>query len=840
MIRERNNAIRTRLVVQGAVQGVGFRPFIYRLARSLNLKGFVLNSNQGVVIEVEGLPPEVDQFYHKLLTEAPPFARITHTERTALEPAGYNDFTIELSSSQEEPTALILPDIATCSHCLNEIFDPSDRRYHYPFTNCTSCGPRYTIILNLPYDRPNTTMRDFPMCVDCRQEYENPFDRRFHAQPIACPQCGPHVFLTNPKGEELSRDYQALLDTAEALKRGKIVAVKGIGGFHLMVDATNTASVKRLRERKRREAKPLALMTPDLFWAEKLCQITDREREVLTSPQAPIVLMFKTAHSDQLISPEVAPDNPFLGLMLPYSPLHHLLLSAFGGPVVATSGNLSDEPIATENEEALRRLGAIADLFLLHNRPIARYVDDSVVRVIQGKVQILRRARGYAPLPFLLERELPPILALGGHLKNTISFSHRDALITSPHIGDLETLQAWEGFQRTLSDLPRFWHFNPQIIACDLHPDYQTTRQAEVWAKGGESGRELPCVRVQHHWAHALSCLLDNQLLRESNGRSHSDRYPFAHLPPFLAISWDGTGYGSDGSVWGGEGLILETRGFKRVCHLKPFPLPGGDGAVRKAYRCALALLSELFPLDTILHNPKRFSFIEEIKPEELDLLTIELKHRLHTPITTSAGRLFDAVSALLGVRYYSRFEGEAAMALEFAAYPVVDTPLRFNDERTTSPSEKNQTDRILLTLEHYSQLPKILPPLQVKLNSPINEQSHASLSPYIWDWSELIIRIAELLEEGTSLPDLSWAFHWALAEGILQLARKTGSKEVLLTGGCFQNRLLTEMSLYLLAQHQINAYIHQNIPPGDGGISVGQVLAAWLITQNIPPNSTP
>ncbi|MCX8103930.1 MAG: carbamoyltransferase HypF, partial [Candidatus Bipolaricaulota bacterium] len=565
----REQMARLKIAIHGAVQGVGFRPFVYRLAIELKLTGWVLNSAQGVFIEAEGTKEQLEEFVRRLERDKPPRAFLQSLEASWLDPVGYTAFEIRHSDESGQKIAFILPDIATCPDCWREIFDPNNRRYRYPFTNCTNCGPRFSIIEALPYDRPNTTMKIFRMCPDCQAEYENPLDRRFHAQPNACPQCGPHLELWDAKGTVLAQHDDALCQAAEAIRVGQIIAVKGLGGFHLICDARNDDAVQELRRRKHREEKPFALMYPSLELVQAHCEVSPLEERALTSPEAPIVLM-RRRESVQIAS-SVAPRNPYLGIMLPYTPLHHLLMAELGFPVVATSGNLSDEPICTDEHEALIRLKEIADLFLVHNRPIARHVDDSIVRIVGSQELVLRRARGFAPLPITLRNpERRTVLAVGAHLKNTVALAVGSTVFISQHIGDLETAEAFGAFQRVIQDFERLYDAQPSVIAHDLHPDYLSTQYAQ--------GRKPRTVGVQHHYAHVLACMAENEL--DSS---------------VLGVSWDGTGYGLDGTIWGGEFLRATRESFTRVAHLRTFRLPGGERAIQEPRRSALGVLYELF-----------------------------------------------------------------------------------------------------------------------------------------------------------------------------------------------------------------------------------------------------
>ncbi len=629
--------VRVHVAIRGAVQGVGFRPFVYRLAQKLGLRGWVNNSAEGVFAEAEGPEPTVRAFVRGLESDKPEIALIQGLETTYLDPAGYAGFEIRASTGGEK-RALVLPDLATCPQCLADILDPDNRRYRYPFTNCTNCGPRFSIIAALPYDRAATTMSRFAMCTECAREYHDPSDRRFHAQPNACPVCGPQLALWNRDGVEIAHVHEALVATADAIREGKIVAVKGIGGFHLMVDARNEKAVQELRQRKRREEKPFALMAPSLDQALRFCSASEVERRLLRSPECPIVLVPRRSGTSD-IAAAVAPGNPTLGVMLPGTPLHHLLLRELGFPVVATSANLSEEPICTDEHEARARLHGIADLFLVHDRPILRHVDDSIVREVAGRELVLRRARGFAPLPIQIDGELAPVLAVGGQQKNTIAAAVGSQVFISQHIGDLETEASHHAFRSVIDAFRDLYEFAPTRMACDLHPDYLSTQYAE------RSG--LPLVRVQHHHAHILACMAENHL-----------------RPPALGIAWDGSGMGSDGTVWGGEILHVTDAGCRRIAHLRPFLLPGNAKAVREPRRVALAILYEIFAdraFGLAIPTVRAFSAME------LRILQVMLRRRVNAPVSTSAGRLFDAFASLVGLRQLASFEGQAAMELEFA-----------------------------------------------------------------------------------------------------------------------------------------------------------------------------
>ena len=719
---------RVRICLHGAVQGVGFRPFVYRLATELGLRGTVLNSSAGLVVEVEGPAGEVRRFEERLEAERPAASVILARETTRLAPIGYGRFEILASSAGEQKTASVLPDLATCPDCFADLLDPANRRHGYPFTNCTNCGPRFTIVTDIPYDRPSTTMGGFAMCGDCAREYGDPADRRFHAQPNACPVCGPRLDGTSVAG------------AAEVLRAGGIVALKGIGGFQLLVDARSEAAVARLRERKHREEKPLAVMMPSIGAARRYARVSDDEARLLLSSAAPIVLLEPRRSSapsgaseggspPDPLAPNVAGDSPLVGIMLPYSPLHHLLMRECGFPLVATSGNRSDEPIATANDEARARLGGIADAFVTHDRPIARPCDDSVVRVSRGRESVLRRARGYAPLPIRVPVELPRVLAVGGHLKNTIAIAIGRDVFVSQHVGDLETLEACQAFERAIDDLCTLFGFTPELVACDAHPDYASTQ----WARA--SG--LPVVSVQHHHAHVVSCAAENHV-----------------AGPYLGVAWDGTGYGLDGTIWGGEFFLVGGERIERVAHLRPFRLPGGDAAAREGWRTAASLRWEVFG------------------PDGLDPVLVRMLERgVNAPVTTSVGRLFDAVASMTGVAQRNGFEGQAAMRLERAIGP------RVTDEAYPLPGG---------------------------------------------DWAPLVRAIA------ADAPDVAAVkFHNALVNWILEVAAAAGVGQVVLSGGVFQNRYLVERAAARLEARGFSVFTHQRVPASDGGLALGQAVLA-------------
>jgi len=754
---------RLRIEIEGAVQGVGFRPFVYRLARNLRLAGWVVNDVRGVVIEVEGDPAALERFLERLEAETPPASRVERQAVTALTTTEGSGFEIRSSPRGGARTAQMLPDLATCDACLRELFDRDDRRHRYPFINCTHCGPRLSIINSLPYDRPHTTMKSFEMCRDCRREYEDPADRRFHAQPDACSDCGPTVELRDRNGCTVVSGNDAVLRAARAIRDGEIVAVKSLGGFHLMCDATDGAAIERLRKSKPRREKPLALMARDLEQAGTLCRIDDRAATLLRSSEAPIVLLAR--RPDAPVDPGVAPDNPTLGVMLAATPLHHLLMHELDSPVVATSGNLADEPLCIDNDDALRRLAGIASAFLVHDRPIARQVDDSVVRILAGRTAMLRRARGYAPRPVPLASTPPCLLAVGAQLKNAVAVNAGKRVFVSQHIGDMETPEAIEAFERIVRDYLEMYAMRPEAIVHDLHPDYFTTRWAQQ--RGNDKHptlEDLPRIAVQHHHAHLASCLADN-----------------AADGPALGVIWDGTGYGTDGTIWGGEFLIGDATGFRRAGHLRTFRLPGGDTAIREPRRAAAGLLWELdgpAGLDRDLNAPRSFT------REERAVLERMLERGINSPLTSSAGRLFDGIAALAGLQLRSSFEGQAAMALEFA----VDAAIR-----DTYPVDLDTADDGTIVV----------------------------------DWRPLLMAALGDVERRAGPGTIAARFHNALVDTIVRVAQQVGQETVALSGGCFQNAVLLERTQDRLTDAGHRVLVHRRFPPNDGGISLGQIAVA-------------
>jgi hydrogenase maturation protein HypF len=760
---------RLHIEIQGAVQGVGFRPFVFHLGRALGLSGFVCNSPCGVTIEAQGSADQIKTFLYRLESECPAPALIQDLKFSFVTTRGEDGFEIFESQTGFAPQAVILPDLATCSQCLTDIGDPSNRRYLYPFTNCTHCGPRYSIIEHLPYDRSNTSMKKFAMCLDCQREYHDPQDRRFHAQPNACPSCGPILEMWDREGNILARGQEALSRSVHAVRDGKIVAVKSLGGFQLVVDACQPHAVRLLRERKFRQQKPLAMMFSTLSDVREYCYLSTQEESALISPQAPIVLLAKRKNplNRPRIAAEVSFDQPRWGIMLPYTPLHHVLMKEMNSPVVATSGNCAQEPMCIDNDEALKRLGAIADVFLVHDRPILRTIDDSVVMEIQGRVSSVRRARGYAPFPIIVEDSPPVVLALGGQMKNVLALKIRDKVYLSQHIGDLDSPEAVGAFTQAVKDLRGLYPSPVEGLAFDLHPDYFSTRFA-----AGEDTKKM--FAVQHHHAHIASCMAEHQL-----------------QGPVLGLAWDGTGLGDDQTIWGSEFLLATMSDFQRVGHLWPFRIPGGDSSILQPKRTALGLLAEL--------TAESIDGFKDLVPvqlfSELELKNIELmlSKGIRSVVTTSMGRLFDGVSSLLGLCQESNFEGQAAMALE--------------NILGEEPVSELYSWPMIAQSDHHSKLPK----------------SH----PYILDWRVMLKMIIDDIRGGESSAIISAKFHNTLVEMAVDVAKRVDHSQVVLSGGCFQNKYLTQRLIGRLKQEGFEPYWHWQVPANDGGLALGQAVIA-------------
>lgn len=735
---------RWQMRLEGVVQGVGFRPFVWRLAQTLSLTGWVKNDSAGAQIEVEGPIAQLQQFQKRLLAELPAAGRCDRLQQRRLTLQGDHEFAIATSAAAGQITAQLPPDRAPCPDCLRELWDPRDRRYRYPFLNCTVCGPRASIVRQLPYDRDRTTLATFPLCADCQREYDDPCDRRFHAQPIACPNCGPQLELWDARGQVVARRDQALAEAIAALQQGKILAVKGLGGFQLLVDARQTAAVQRLRDRKHRPHKPLALLIADSEAARQLCQLSAAETDLLQSPAAPIVLLRSLASEPWLAA--IAPDCRELGLMLPATPLHHLLSRNFGHPLVATSGNCSGEPLCWDAEESLESLGAIADLWLVHDRPIALPMDDSVARIIDGQTQILRRARGYVPTPIAIATPAEPLLALGSWQKNTPAIAADGQLQLAPYVGDLESLAARDRRQQVIQHWQTLTGLQPTAWVIDAHPDAPLLTPTET-----RSGW-----RVQHHLAHVLAVAAEHQL-----------------QPPFLGLAWDGSGWGLDQTIWGSEALICQLDCWQRWTHLQPWSLLGGDRAAKEPRRSALALFWQ-WQGDRCWEIPELQA---AFSPTERSLLQAWLQ-RDRSLKTSSMGRLFEAIAWICGWQGNQTYEGQVATWLESQVAPAVE-----------------------------GDYPLVLTETGI-------------------DWRSLLQAVWRDRQADLSTAIIATRFHRSLIQLIVALAQHAGLQRVLLSGGCFQNRFLLEGAIVALRSAGFQPYWAQRLPPNDGGIAAGQVLA--------------
>ena len=750
--------MRLRVRVEGIVQGVGFRPFVHGLACSLGLAGFVGNDSAGVLIEVEGLPERVERFVSELEAHPPPLAVVDKVSVKVVDAAGDRGFVIVPSNAVGEHRALISPDTATCEECLGELLDPGDRRYRYPFVNCTNCGPRFTIVRNVPYDRPLTTMAGFPMCPECESEYGDPADRRFHAEATCCPACGPSLRLVGRGGAALDGD-DPIKAAAAMLLEGMVVAVKGLGGYHLAALASSSVATEALRARKHREDKPFAVMAGDLAAARDLGQIGATEEELLTSPRRPIVLLRRRPGAE--VAPAVAPGNRYLGVMLPYTPLHHLLARELGAPFVLTSGNASDEPIAYLDGEARRRLSGIADAFLAHDRPVHTRTDDSVTREFRGREMVLRRSRGFVPQPVPLPRSLSrPVLACGAELKNTFCLAKAKRAFVSHHIGDLENFETLRSFEEGISHFERLLDVRPEVVAHDLHPEYLSTKYAVRLA--GEQPVEL--VGVQHHHAHVASCLADN-----------------GNTGPVIGVAFDGLGFGTDATMWGGEFLVADLLSFERAGFISPVALPGGAAAVREPWRMAAVYLDLAFAGD-----PPVGLVVTRDNAARWEQVLSLARSGTNSPLTSSAGRLFDAVSAALGVRYRVNYEGQAAVELEQLADP---------EERRAYACSVQEGE------------------------------------PFRLAGADLVRAAVDDLSAGVELALIAARFHNGLAGAVVagceRVRASSGINQVALSGGVFQNVLLLGRVLDGLEHQGFEVLVHSRVPPNDGGISLGQAVVA-------------
>lgn len=742
--------VNRKLAISGVVQGVGFRPFVYQLANRYKLNGFILNNTAGVNIEIEGAQQTIDAFMNALHNELPPLARIDTLLSEVSTYVGHTCFEILQSETENDKSALVSPDIAICDNCLQEMKDPGNRRYVYPFINCTDCGPRYSIIDTLPYDRPNTSMHSFDMCEACREEYTDPLDRRFHAQPISCPHCGPTLRLLDTSAKVLGEGEDALALTADAIKKGSIVAVKGLGGFHLICDATNTMAIEALRQRKQRPLKPFAVMFPTIQMLKEFSEISSEEEGIIRAKEKPIVIVSKKSNSH--LSELVAPEIDRIGVFLPYTPLHHLLLEALDILLVATSANLSDEPIIRNSTELIEKLGAVVDLVLDHDRDILNANDDSVVQMAGTEKITLRMARGYAPksikLPFKSKKK---ILAVGANQKNSITLIFEDTLIISPHIGDLNSLEAFEYFERTLESFKGFYDFEPEVIVCDKHPEYMTTK----WAKEMKmTDPNIEIIEVQHHYAHLLAGMAESQLDEK-----------------VLGFAFDGTGYGDDGSIWGGEVMLADNQHYERLFSLTPFRLLGGNKAIKEPRRVALSLLFETYTLDEIVGL--KLALIKQFSREEIDLLHGAWKQGINAPLTSSMGRLFDAVASLADIVHVSSFEGESGLIMEGYVDDIITKTFPF------------EIDRGVIMLES-------------------------------------MIRVMVDMKDKEKMVSM---FFNTVIEIIFEIAKKYPSLPLFFSGGVFQNKVLVEKIIKRCKNENRSYYFQNETAINDGGISLGQ---AW------------
>ncbi len=751
--------IRLQITITGLVQGVGFRPFVYNLAGRHGLTGFVANTTEGVTIEVEGGRPAVSNFVADLRKERPPLARYSTFNEIEITSCNDPAFVIAPSVFVDRPTTPITPDAAVCQDCVTELFDPVNRRHRYPFINCTNCGPRFTITSAIPYDRPHTVMRDFTMCSACDAEYHNPADRRFHAQPNACPVCGPEVVLLDGAGIERARCDRAVVETERLLAAGQIVAIKGLGGFHLAVDAANEAAVQRLRERKLREEKPFAVMVRDIVIARSLCILTLEEEEILSSCQCPIVLAPK--RPGHLLADSVAPGTDLFGIILPYTPLHHLILREGPAALVMTSGNRTDEPICITNNEALDRLADIADCFLVHNRDILFRNDDSIVIRMAASTRLVRRSRGYVPAPIAIKGNGAQVLAVGGEIKNTICLLRGQEAVLSQHLGDLDNLAALNGFEEAIGHLLRILRAEPVLVVHDLHPDYRASR----WAQDQD---RFPTLAVQHHHAHLAACLAEN-----------------GKAGPAIGLIMDGTGYGTDGTIWGGEVLVGDLKEFLRYASFEPMPLPGGDKAIKSPWRTAVGYLHATYG-----DNMPELPFMAGRPTDIIARITAQ---RINCPLTSSCGRLFDAVAVMAGGRPEITYEAQAAIEFMQAAANVIEKPFPFEPMRDDGKG---------------GQVIPVRP---------------------------LVRAVVMAVQDGASMGTVSRCFHRTLIDlfvGVVQGARKdTGIRTVVLSGGVFQNQLLFEGLVLALKQHGLDVLTHALVPTNDGGLALGQAMIGrrWI-----------
>jgi hydrogenase maturation protein HypF len=748
--------IARRIELNGVVQGVGFRPFIFGLAELYRLKGEVANTSDGVIVHIEGPGEKISLFLKALSSSHPPLAHITDICVYHDNLKGFNTFSIAQSKSSEKNSTLISPDMAICEDCLRELFDPHDRRFEYPFINCTNCGPRYSIIQDIPYDRPKTSMKQFKMCDQCQAEYDNPKNRRFHAQPNACSVCGPQILLCNNAGDTIDTSH-VVEKVAKLILGGDIVAIKGLGGYHLAADARNNEAVAKLRKRKHREEKPFALMAEDIKGIKKFAYVDSEDEKLLKSAKRPIVILRKKTPNN--IAKEVCPRNRFFGVMLAYTPLHYLLLRKVGVPLVMTSGNISEEPIAIDNDEAIARLSSIADYFLIHNRDIYIRSDDSIVRNMAGETRLFRRSRGYVPMPLFINKQTVQVLACGAELKNTVCLTKNNKAFLSQHIGDLENLPTYDFFKMTIEHMKKILDIEPDVIACDFHPDYFSTRYAL-------EQKDLPVIQVQHHHAHIAACIAENK-----------------KKGPVIGLSFDGTGYGGDSTIWGGEVIVADEKSFHRAAHLDCVPMPGGTASIKEPWRMAVSYLyhtygEKFWDLD--------IPFVRSINKNKLEIMIKMIQKNINSPQTSSLGRLFDGIAALIGVRNRTAFEGQAAIELEM----IANWPVRQGYEYCWT-----SRDYHVLSLEPI-------------INSVVSD-----------------------MEKGVSPAEISGKFHYTLIRMFSKICcfirKETNINTAALSGGSFQNNLLLAGLIENLNEYGFEVLSHRLVPPNDGNISLGQAIVA-------------
>ncbi len=756
-----------RVTINGIVQGVGFRPFLFKLASKYNLSGEVSNTSRGVIVTIQGKPDKIDLFIKSIKTEKPVLALISSIESCHVPISGYKSFKIKESKPSRVRSTLISPDVSICRECLDELNNPENRRFEYPFINCTNCGPRFTIIEDIPYDRPKTSMKHFPMCEECQKEYYNPLDRRFHAQPNACAVCGPGVTLVNSFKEEVCNSRDSITRAAELLKQGKILAVKGLGGYHLAVDACSDQAVKELRKRKSRPHKPFALMAESVDAVKRFVHVDKDEKKLLESFNRPVVLLKKKQNMAESLSASLAPVNRYLGIMLPYTPLHYILLKKGPDLLVMTSGNRSGEPLSIDNDDALAAFSHIADYFLIHNRDIYFRADDSIVQVKKGKTRFLRRSRGYAPLPVMLKNPCPEVLAAGGGLKSTVCLTKGSHGFLSQHIGDLFNFKTFTFYKNTIEHLKKIMDIRPGIIAHDMHPSYMSTDYAEKYA---EKEPEIKLCAVQHHHAHAVSCMAENQI-------DHR----------VMALTLDGTGFGTDGEIWGGEIITCDYTSFTREAHLEYIPMPGSEAAVLEPWRMAVAYLNRAFGNDMFDLD---INFLKRHEKEKIEFLQRMMRKKLNSPLTSSSGRLFDGISSILGIRDKISFESQAAMELEALA----------------------DTD-----ISHIK-------PYGFSFKNIREKGFEIGISP-------LIKGIVHDITDEKELSFISAKFHKTFVDmfvkGVLKVKETTALNDVVLSGGVFNNSLVFDNMVKELENNGLKVYTHTKVPAGDGGISLGQAVIA-------------